>query len=96
MQLPLFVVSSGAAYLQTAKSDQSNERYKSDGVIWHADHKYWTTRPGKDQRRAYDGGWFINGDAIFMEAMKQWLLISHRSELERAVSRLIQAERRRI
>ena len=51
---------------------------------------------GKDLRRAYDGGWLIDGDSVFLEAVRRWLLINHFSELEGDARRLLQTERRRM
>ena len=56
----------------------------------------WNLPPGRDLRRAYDGSWIIDGDTVYLEAMKQGLLISRRDELQRAICRLIQDESRRM
>ena len=77
-------------------SYQNNELHEIAGAIWHAARKYWTTPPGRDLRRAYDGGWIVDGDAIFVESMKQDLLLRHFNELELEVRRLIPVEMSRM
>ena len=72
------VVSLGTAYLRTESSLHNKELYKSFGAVWNPEFRQWTLPPGRDLRRAYGGGWIIDGDTVYLEAMKQWLLMSRR------------------
>ena len=90
------VVSPDTAYLQTENSFQNKELYKTFKAVWRPENKYWTLPPGRDLRRAYEGGWIVDGDAIYVGALRQWLLISRRADIQVIARRLIKYERRRM
>ena len=58
------VVSLDTAYLQTENSYQNRELYKTFKAVWHPEVKHWTLPPGRDLRRAYEGGWIVNCDMV--------------------------------
>ena len=90
------VVSTATAYLQTENSFKHKEIYKTFGAVWHAECKYWTIPPGRDLRRAYEGGWIVDGETIYTESLRHWLMISRRAQVMDIVRRLIKDERRKM
>ena len=85
----------GNAYLQIENSSQNRELYKSFKAVWRPDGKYWTLPLGRDLRRAYEGGWIVNGDTVYAESLRKWLPIARRAEIQDMVRRIIKDERRR-
>ena len=90
------VVSLDTAYLQTENSYQNRELYKTFKAVWHPEVKHWTLPPGRDLRRAYEGGWIVNGDMVYAESLRKWLLIARRAEIQDIVRRIIKDERRKM
>ena len=90
------VVSLDTAYLQTENSYQNRELYKTFKAVWHPEVKHWTLPPGRDLRRAYEGGWIVNGDMVYAEALRKWILIARRAGIQDIVRRIIKDERRKM
>ena len=89
------VVSLDTAYLQIENYYQNWVLYKSFKAVWRPDGKYWTLPLGRDLRRAYEGGWIVNGDTVYAESLRKWLPIARRAEIQDMVRRIIKDERRR-
>ena len=89
------VVSLDTAYLQIEDWYQNRQLYKSFKAVWRPEGKHWRLPPGRDLRRAYEGGWIVNGDMAFAESLRKWFLIARRAEIQDIVRRIIKDERRR-
>ena len=63
-------VSTVTAYLQTENSFNNREIYKKCGAVWNAEWKYWSIPPGRDLRRAYEGGWIVDGESHYTGSLQ--------------------------
>jgi hypothetical protein len=90
------VVSTATAYLQTENSFNNKEIYMGCGAVWNAEWKYWSIPPGRDLRRAYEGGRIVDGEGHYTESLRHWLMIGRRAQVMNIVRRLIKDERRKM